>query len=83
MAGQGRVVHTAWGPSERWEELGANDAHTASSLIGGTSRHIASFMSDSRRLRLLAVASGFFDTRFCFRAPAYGFVNEGSQRQDR
>ncbi|CAE6955826.1 unnamed protein product [Symbiodinium natans] len=50
---EGRVVHTAWGPSERWEELGANDAHTASSLIGGTSR-----------------------------APAYGFVNEGSQRQD-
>jgi len=50
---EGRVVHTAWGPSERWEELGANDAHAVHSLVGGMSR-----------------------------APAYGLVNEGSQRQD-
>ncbi|CAE7248752.1 clpP2 [Symbiodinium necroappetens] len=50
---EGRVVHSAWGPSDRWEELGANDAHAAHSLLGGMSR-----------------------------APAYGFVNEGSQRQD-
>ena len=32
------MVHTAWGPSERWEELGANDAHAVHSLVGGMSR---------------------------------------------
>ncbi|CAJ1341588.1 unnamed protein product [Effrenium voratum] len=35
---QGRVIHTAWGPADRWDELGANDAYAGHELIGGWAR---------------------------------------------
>mmetsp|Transcript_83103 Transcript_83103/g.164863 ORF Transcript_83103/g.164863 Transcript_83103/m.164863 type:complete len:469 (-) Transcript_83103:10-1416(-) len=31
---QGEVVQTSWGPVERWDELGANDARSVQPLIG-------------------------------------------------
>ncbi|CAJ1448920.1 unnamed protein product [Effrenium voratum] len=35
---EGRVIHTAWGPADRWDELGANDAYAGHELIGGWAR---------------------------------------------
>eukprot|EP00933_Yihiella_yeosuensis_P070522 TRINITY_DN7863_c3_g1_i1.p1 TRINITY_DN7863_c3_g1~~TRINITY_DN7863_c3_g1_i1.p1 ORF type:complete len:468 (-),score=70.44 TRINITY_DN7863_c3_g1_i1:200-1570(-) len=35
---EGKVVHTAWGGRDRWEELGAHDADSLQPLVGGAAR---------------------------------------------
>eukprot|EP00435_Cladocopium_sp_Y103_P049282 s2035_g14.t2 len=35
---EGRVVHSAWGPADRWSELGAHDAFASHDLLGGSAR---------------------------------------------
>ncbi|CAK9038327.1 ATP-dependent Clp protease proteolytic subunit 2 (Endopeptidase Clp 2) [Durusdinium trenchii] len=36
--GEGQVVHTAWGPADSWDDLGAHDALAVHALVGGAQR---------------------------------------------
>ena len=44
---QGQVVHTAWGPADSWDDLGAHDALAVHALVGGAQRPME-FWMDSR-----------------------------------